>query len=491
MSTIPASIYDSFSTIESKINFIKNFETSFNRETGINDHLDSILIDISIANDLLFLHHALEKRKGLKSENRNGNSDCLNMVADAIKYTRNIHNGRGLKDLTYSFLFTLHSYHHNFTISVLKSIIEHDHVNHVSIGCWKDVRNYVEFIAKYSIKGYDDPRIPDVLNLYNVQLREDIQLLKLNPLINPRNAISFAAKYAPREKKYPEMFDILVKMWNNKKMLTVQSQNKCRMIYRKMVSDLNSNLDTLEIKECNKLWSTINPTQIPENALDLKRETLIKKCPDKFLEFYKTNDKHVTYKTAPWKIVKNVIAANEKNDEKEIEKWNDCWNNYVKHQLCEEQFNNKEYLIPILDVSQIMFEKDADRGNYHLYNAIASACYLAEKSAFGKKILTFSHQAVWVDLDDCPLNIAVQRIIGLVYSADACPCCSLNVVLNGFINAHMTSEDVSKLKIVLITKTKMYSEYYKHINQSWKKESLEKLGEIYYLDNRNFVKLPI
>ena len=68
--TIPESIYNPLSTIESKINFIKYFETSFNRETGINEKLDSILIDISIVDDLLFL----------KSENRNGNSDYLNMV---------------------------------------------------------------------------------------------------------------------------------------------------------------------------------------------------------------------------------------------------------------------------------------------------------------------------------------------------------------------------------------------------------------------------
>jgi hypothetical protein len=116
---------------------------------------------------------------------------------------------------------------------------------------------------------------------------------------------------------------------------------------------------------------------------------------------------------------------------------------------------------------------------------------LAAKSAFGNKLLTFSHQAVWVDLEDCPLNIAVQRIIGLIYSTDACPCCALNVALTGFINSKMTSEDVSNLKVVLITKTKMYSEYYKQIKEVWKKESLEKCGEIYYLDNRNFIKLPV
>lgn len=474
MTTIPESIYDPSSTIESKIHFIKCFETSFNRENGMNDRLDSILIDISIVDDLLFL----------KSENRNGNGDCLNMVVDAIKYTRNIHNGRGLKDLTYSFLFTLHSYHHDFTISVLKTIVEHDHVNHVSIGCWKDVRNYVEFMAKYSKKGYDDPRIPDILNLYNIQLREDIKLLKLNPLINPRNAISFAAKYVPREKSYPEMFEILVKMWS------MESRNKGKMLYRKMVSDLNRQLDTLEIKECNKSWSSINPTQIPQNALTLKRETLMKKCPDTFLEFYENNEKYITYKTAPWKIVKNVMAANDKNDETEIEKWNDCWNNFIKTQLSKIA-DKKEYLIPILDISQSLFEKDADRGNYHLYNAIASACSLAAKSAFGNNILTFSHQAVWVDLDDCPLNIAVQRIIGLVYSSDACPCCALNVVLTGFINSKMTSEDVSNVKVILITKTKMNCKYYKQINEIWKKESLEKCGNIYYLDNCNFVKLPV
>lgn len=477
MSSFPESIYNPLSTIESKINFIKCFETAFNRENGMNDLLDSILIDISIIDELLFL----------KSENRNGNINYLNMIADAIKYTRNIHNGRGLKDLTYSFLFTLHSYYHDFTISVLKTIIEHDHVNHVSIGCWKDVRNYVEFIAKYSKKGYNDPRIPDVLNLYNVQLHEDVKLLKQNPLINPRNAISFAAKYVPREKKYPEMFDILVSMWN-KNMLTI----KARMLYRKMVSDINRQLDTMEIKECNKMWSSINPTQIPQNALQLKRDTLIKKCPETFLEFYETNDEYITYKTAPWKIVKNVMAANDKNDQKEIEKWNNCWDNFIKKQSCKERLNpEKEYLIPILDVSQSMFEKDADRGNYHLYNAIASACSLAAKSAFGNKLLSFSHQAVWIDLEDCPLNVAVQRIIGLIYGSDACSCCALNVVLTGFINSHMTSEDVSNVKVILITKTKMYCEYYKQINEVWKKESLEKCGKMYYLDNRNFVKLPV
>lgn len=478
MTSIPESIYNPVSTIESKINFIKCFETSFNRETGTNDRLDSILIDISIVNELLFL----------KSENRNCNSDYLNMVSDAIQYTRNIHNGRGLKDLTYSFLFTLHSYHHDFTISVLKTIIEHDHVNHVSIGCWKDVRNYVEFIAKYSKKGYDDIRIPDVLNLYNIQLHKDNKLLKMNPLINPRNAISFAAKYAPREKNYPEMFEMLVSMWS-KYSSVIESSNKGRMLYRKMVSDLNRQLDTLEIKECNKMWSTINPTQIPQNALIIKRDTLIKKCPETFLDFYETNDEYITYKTAPWKIVKNVIAANDKKDESEIEKWNDCWDNFIKKQSLSNP--EKEYLIPILDVSQSMFEKDADRGNYHLYNAIASACSLAAKSAFGNKLLTFSHQAVWVDLEDCPLNIAVQRIVGLIYSSDACPCCALNVALSGFINSKMTSEDVSNIKVILITKTQMYSEIYKQISNNWKKESLEKRGEIYYLDNRNFVKLPV
>ena len=138
-----------------------------------------------------------------------------------------------------------------------------------------------------------------------------------------------------------------------------------------------------------------------------------------------------------------------------------------------------------------MFEKDPDRGNYHLYNAIASACTLAANSAFGNKLLTFSHQAVWVDLEDCPLNIAVQRIVGLLYCADACPCCALNIVLTGFINSHMTSEDVTNVKVFLITKTQMYFEFYNQISEVWKKESLEKCGEVYYLDNRNFVKIPV
>ena len=77
------SIYDPDASIADRIHYLKFYET-YDGEP-INQKLNQLL--------------TVEKY-----------NIFMEQLIDAILYTRNIHNGRGLRDLTYSYLFTLQQF---------------------------------------------------------------------------------------------------------------------------------------------------------------------------------------------------------------------------------------------------------------------------------------------------------------------------------------------------------------------------------------------
>ena len=77
-------------------------------------------------------------------------SKFLEQIIDAILFTRNIRDGRGLRDLTYSYLFTLQQYHPMKAIFTLYMMVDGQ------IGSWRDVRACCELVAKHSTLGRDD-----------------------------------------------------------------------------------------------------------------------------------------------------------------------------------------------------------------------------------------------------------------------------------------------------------------------------------------------
>ena len=228
--------------IETQIYNFQHFETGFDRETGINNKICQIIEILRATNDL----------------------EYLNLLTNAVKYIRGI---RGLRDLTYSTLFTLCPHYPNLVISLLKSFVfygagtsenslEFDGFSGTSIGSWKDVRNYAKFCRKYNSKISTEP----ILSLYNEQLKKDYELFMKhqsdNDNICPREYLSFAAKYVPRESKDREAFEILVANWFDTSCLNVTGWDP--MSYQKNVSTLKRANYTLEIPLCDWDWANIN-----------------------------------------------------------------------------------------------------------------------------------------------------------------------------------------------------------------------------------------
>jgi hypothetical protein len=449
------SIYDSEASIDDRIYYLKFYET-----------YDGVTINQK-------MHQILTEYKGKYSE-------IIEKIIDAILYTRNIHSGRGLRDLTYSYLFTLQQFLPMKTVFILYILVNDN------IGSWRDIRTYCEFLAKE--KGQDNPCIKPIICLYNHQLLKD------HAAFNAGKPISYAAKWAPRETKGRAwLFNILVSLYDDPEYKAIRSDpndaatRKCKMMYRKMVSKLNKHLDTLEIKQCANEWATIDPASLSTSQLYNGAKAFTKtgtedraKCASTFEAEYKKRLEQITqkkysYNVPIWKLVKHIIRLSREKKTDELDAMNLHWNSYVETRLSKKS----NYYIAILDISESMSEKD-------LYTAIGMCCAVASKSHFGKNVLVVGEKTEWVELSGCKFSEMVQRIMSPFWNKYAVIHEAFQMVLDAVVSANMTPEDVENLKIQLYTNQQVD---YENIFQMWREAGIKKYGEPFELSDRNFEKM--
>ncbi len=322
--------------------------------------------------------------------------DVMEKIIDMIIYVRNIWDGRGERDLTYSYLYTLQQHLPIKAIFVLFMIVEK------GIGSWRDIYEYVRYI--------DDPSSPfvkPILGLYNNQLEKDWIAYKAGLTGN----ISLAAKWVPRErKKHGYMYDYLVQMWCFKNpeykaiMDSATTQytkdlafNKCKKMYRTMVSTLNG-------------------------------------AKAKIIQEQNTSELVLRNITPLWRIVKSV-ALN-----KQTELMNKVWVERLKPLP-------KDYYVPLLDVSEPMYEK----GGKPLYKAIIKACQYAYASHFGPNIIVFSHKPEWVSIADCTLEQIIQRIQSILFIPYNGLAEAIELVNSAAESANLSEYDMSQIQLKIIT----------------------------------------
>jgi len=147
-----------------------------------------------------------------------------------------------------------------------------------TIGCWKDLKYFYAFACEIG-KEYTSSVVEYSIQLANEQLKKD--------LIEDIN-ISNVAKWIPREKtKYKKLYERLVVNYFEKqdyqdyfKYSKTQEQkkkamNKAKMEYRKILSKLNRQLDTVQIKQCSKQWQKIDPQKQTMQTLELQMNAFL------------------------------------------------------------------------------------------------------------------------------------------------------------------------------------------------------------------------
>jgi hypothetical protein len=350
-------------------------------------------------------------------------SKFMEQIIDAILFTRNINVGRGLRDLTYSYLFTLQKWQPMKAIFTLYMMVDSQ------IGSWRDVRAYCELVAKHSPMGKEDTVIKPIIGLYNNQLAKD-----LKALANDDSAsISFAAKWVPRESKGRKwMFNILVSMWtfmnDDYKSIMASAKteeskalafSKCKMMYRKMVSGLNKKLDA----------------DLPVFPKTKVSETVVKDPAFSARKMFHHN-------VPLWKLVKHVarLQQDEESNLEELAAINSLWPaNYSN--------GFGDYYVTLVDVSESMYENGAKP----LYEAIGEACLIAPHSCFGNRVIIFSNKPELVDFSGCLFSEMIGRMMTPLLDTYVSVNEAFQLVLDAIISAKMTSEEASNIKIRLLT----------------------------------------
>ena len=372
-------------------------------------------------------------------------NENLILLYKMIGYTRDIINGKGEYHLTYMMIVTWYSYFPDCAKFALKCCVEtsgHDH----PYGSWKDVKYFCNYCRE--VTGLENhPLIEYAVSLTNRQLFADYNLFLKGETTN----FSLAAKWIPREKslKFGWIFLKLSQdFYFSNRNSSIRSINKANMEYRKMCSELNRILDTIQIKQCQHRWKEIDykkitaATKVKQARILLNEKNMQDNdriiCASNFLMNALSNNKNSKKPICIIELVKRALSA------KKLEAivLNSEWKNQEKI--------NIGNMLPMLDTSLSIWKDDA------IYAGIGLACKVAENSTLGKRILCFgSGPPIWIDLSkDMEFTEMIQHIHNICtgkiretlnfYSA-------IDMITDSIILNKMTQEEVMDIKFAIFS----------------------------------------
>jgi len=342
----------------------------------------------------------------------------ISLLYRMIGYTRDIIDGKGEYALTYMMIYVWYDFFPELAKFALDCLIYTDEEHPHPYGSWKDIKKACQYFFD---RQPDHPLIDHAIHLMNTQLKKDYELFQENTPLT-KKSLSLVAKWVPREKsRYKWLFHLLACNYfvhylkSSKNIQTLEKAKlKCYMDYRKIITELNRTLDTLQIKQCANHWSAINFNNVtsisfakqnnaflniknglPRHPENEDRQT----CATNFSSFIKENIKEGKEikgkrlgmdnftKQAIALLDDTQFATNEEHQLK-VDVLNSQWRDNSLQTKCLEK------MIAMVDVSGSM---DGDP----LHVAIALGIRVSEKSVLGNRVMTFHATPSWINLDKC------------------------------------------------------------------------------------------
>lgn len=374
--------------------------------------------------------------------------EYLNLFYKLIAHTRDI-DGKGEHDLSYMMIYVLYQYFPALSIYLIHRLIIP--CENTVYGSWRDMKYLCNYVREHSSYGECDQIINICIEIMNNQLKTDYETWMFSKNHHSRSHISNIAKWIPREnKKFGWLFDKLVIHWSdhfakwkisgyNNHPSYHDALNKCRKNYRKIVVLLNKGLETIEIKQCSQNWELISPLGLSYTTLTKQKklflgdsakynfeklslmevDKMISKshCSQKYKEFikkkYEEREPNYYYHGNISKIPVSYFVK-EANCLLKMDKLSvyykdrcDILNYQWKILSISIPFYNYENMIPIIDMSYHMQSTDSES----FYFAIGLAVLIAERSAFGRRILALDNNPVWINLENAKNFVSIIEAV--------------------------------------------------------------------------------
>jgi hypothetical protein len=396
-------------------------------------------------------------------------TEYLILLYKMIGQTRDIVDGKGECSLTYMMIYTWYHFYPELAFYSIKCLVDFgdDGKTH-QYGSWKDIKYFCDYCYKQNFS-LEHPLIQYSINIVNTQINTDY----VN-LISNSDEISLAGKWVPREKsgRFGWMYQALACNYFPRYLETATEKSKpsailkCKTEYRQILSSLNRKIDTLQIKQCGKVWSNIDFNKVTSVSLSKQKKAFLNvtkkgeprfpededrvKCAKHFQEHIQKairgevdmKGKRVGLENFTKQAI-DLINQNSPSFLEEKELLNSQWRDNSS------QTGALENMIAMVDVSGSMSGEPINA-------AIALGIRVAEKSKLGKRILTFSASPKWVNLEGKDDFVSmVQALQNAEWGMTTNFYAALNMILDTIIITNMEPEDVEGLTLAIFSDMQM------------------------------------
>ena len=384
-----------------------------------------------------------------------------------IAHTRDIIDGKGEYLLSYMQILVWYDFYPELAKYALSKFIIFDEINSHPYGSWKDIKYFCNYCRSEGLP----------VNHTLIQFAFHLITDQLKISTNNGKQTTLLAKWIPREKskKFGWIFEEISQIYFHNYLVTattpekkIRATLKAKTDFRKLISRLNIELDTVQIKQCNNTWANIDHKKTTSITINKQHRAFLNinsdgsqrssledrvTCAQKFVNQLYNNDKEMKgarigldqfTKEALQLIRKKKYIQNSDMYQTELDILNSQWrDNASKTDILRP-------MIAMVDLSYSMMCAD----NENPYNcALALGCRIAEKSILGKRILTFSSNPTWHNLSLC--NEFVDMIDSLTTECESGLTANfysaLNVILDSIVEKKMTAEDAAGLTLVVLS----------------------------------------
>ena len=437
---------------------------------------------------------------------------CIDMGVIMFKilaHTRDIVGGKGEYMLFYVMLLEWAKIDFRFFDFVIESLVynnhglecndsENDGKNETNykkqhpLGSWKDMKYFLTYMKEqsldnsnyslsYNVEGNSQlyPRLVNkIVNLINEQLRIDTATLE-----NGGTSFSLVARWIPREKskKFGWLYYYLAINYSQHQIPSDASHpsyeravNRAFMIYRKVISALNKKLDTTQIKQCDKKWAEINFDNVTSITMHKQTNSFLNLKKNSETTRYENNEDRDECKYNYEAYLRDVVEGNKKikgarvsmidfvksaidcgtkclpSDSSIVTALNEQWKSNSM------QNGNLTEFIAMCDVSGSMAE---DNG-IPLHSAIGLSLRVAEKSALGARVMTFSERPTWINLESSDTDTFVKKVNKVLTSSWGMTTnfyLAIDLIRQGIEDNKLPREVAEKLVLVVFSDMQMNS----------------------------------
>ncbi len=398
----------------------------------------------------------------------------ITILYKMIGYTRDIVSGKGECALTYMMIRCWYDYYPDLAKFALHCLVSPVNDNEHQLGSWKDIKYFCEYCRA---KGDDvtHPLIEYAIWLINEQLTIDYACYLFTSEDDKLN-ISLVAKWIPREKsgKFGWLYELLATSYFPEYIETAYDTRsianatlKCKTMYRKIVSCLNKQLDTLQIKQCAKEWSAIDFNNITSVSMSKQTNSFLNVKKNKTARYPDNEDRvecaekfrvFVSDKIASGVDIKGQRIGMVDFTKKALGLLSavECDATKTQVELLNSQWRDNSTQNVALGNAIAMVDVSGSMDGDPLHAAVALGIRIAEKSQLGKRVMTFSASPKWVNLQDQTdfvdmVDVVKQSEWGMNTNFYA----ALDMILDAIIDVQLSPDDVEELTLVVLSDMQM------------------------------------